>query len=442
MKGIQALRQKKAELAAKAKKLIDENGGDKWTDDCQAQYDETMRELKAVNGEIERFQALLEEAGGSLENLGLDGQNDPDPVPAVAAGATQIEVKHKPVYSNVGEQMQDVRAMTLDNEDAPRARDRFQKVVNAASGASTGVDSDGGYLVETDKAQSIMKTAVETGVLSSRCTRQPIGANSDSFSYLAFKDRDRSAGTMLGGIQVYRKSEASKMSSSGKAALEERELRLEDMYGLIYVTNRMLRDAVAMAEYTKQGLRDQLAFKLDYEIWQGNGSGQCLGVTTSDLIVSVAKELGQNADTIVAENVVKMLARFKGNIATAAWFINQDCIPQFPLMTIGDQPVFVPGGSLANAPFGALLGIPIVPIEFCSTIGDLYDIVLGDFSQYLLIEKGGVEEAESIHVRFLYDESCYRFIARNNGQPMHDSPITPLNGSNTLSPFVALAERG
>jgi HK97 family phage major capsid protein len=83
-----------------------------------------------------------------------------------------------------------------------------------------------------------------------------------------------------------------------------------------------------------------------------------------------------------------------------------------------------------------------VPIEFCSTIGDLYDIVLGDFSQYLLIEKGGVEEAESIHVRFLYDESCYRFIARNNGQPMHDSPITPLNGSNTLSPFVALAERG
>ncbi|NCD26982.1 MAG: phage major capsid protein, partial [Deltaproteobacteria bacterium] len=320
------------------------------------------------------------------------------------------------------------------------AAERHLKVVNAASGGTTGIDSEGGYLVETDKAADIMTTAIETGVLASRCTQQPIGANADSFSYLAGDDRDRSTGKR-NGIQVYRKGEADTMVSSGKAQLKERELRVEDMYGLIYVTNRMLADAVAMAEYSKRCLREQLAFKLDLEIFQGNGAGQCLGIINSGLPVSVAKESAQANDTIIAENVVKMLARFKGNIGGAAWFVNQDCLPQFPLMKIGDTPIFVPGGSFANAPFGVLLGRPIVPIEFCKTVGDKWDIILGDFSEYLLIRKGGVEEAESMHVKFLTDEMAFRFKARNNGQPMHDSPITPLNGSNTLSPFVTLDAR-
>ena len=203
----------------------------------------------------------------------------------------------------------------------------------------------------------------------------------------------------------------------------------------------MLRDAVAMAEYAKRCLREQLAWKLDYEIFQGNGAGQCLGIMNSDLPVTVSKETDQTADTINAANVVKMLARFTGDITKAAWFINQDCLPQLPLMTVGNQPVFVPGGSFANAPFGVLFGRPIVPIEFCKTLGDKGDIILGDFSQYLLVNKGGVEEAESMHVKFLTDEMAYRFITRNNGQPMHDSPITPLNGSATLSPFVMLQAR-
>ena len=68
-------------------------------------------------------------------------------------------------------------------------------------------------------------------------------------------------------------------------------------------------------------------------------------------------------------------------------------------------------------------------------------MILGDFSQYLLIDKGGINAASSIHVRFLYDESVFRFIYRVDGQPIWNKPITPYKGSNTLSPFVALAKR-
>jgi len=429
---LQDLRVKKTALAAKAKNLIEENDGDKWTEEINTQYEETMTALKKVNAEIQRFQDLLDEAGGAVEGE----PPTPGQVAASAAMSSGIEVKHKAVYKNIGEQMIDVRAMTIDSQDAPKARERFQKVVNAATGGNTGVDSDGAYLVETQEATNIMQTVVETGVLSSRVSRQPIGSNADSFSYLAFKDRDRSAGTMLGGIQVYRKAEASLMASSGKAQLEERELRLEDMYGLIYVTNRMLRDATAMAAYAKQGLRDQLSWKLDYEIWQGNGSGRCLGVTQSDIMIPVTRN---TTSTIKTADLSNMWSRFIGK--NPVWFINRDCNPQLDILSIDTavgslEPRFVTYDAQGIM---RIKGAPVVPIEFCSTMGTLYDIVLADFSEYLLIEKGGVEEAESMHVRFLYDEMCYRFITRNNGQPKDETAITPLNGSNTLSPFVALA---
>ncbi|MFP5223114.1 MAG: phage major capsid protein [Acidobacteriota bacterium] len=422
---IQALRDSKAEKVKEARALHEKEG---FSAEDQKALDALLVEAEAIEAKIQN-------------ELKINGLTDPAQAQQTAADLGGIiTVEAKPVYKNLGEQMLDIAALTTKSGDVTAASDRFQKVVNAASGASTGIDSEGGYLVETDKSKSIITNAIETGVLSSRCTRQPIGANADSFSYMAADDRDRSTGKR-NGIQVYRKSETLTMVSSGKGALKERELRVEDMYGLIYVTNRMMRDAVAMAEYTKRCLREQLAFKLDLEIFQGSGAGQCLGIMNSDLPVIVSKEGSQTVDTINANNVVKMLSRFHGDITRAAWFVNQDTLPQFPLMTVGNQPVFIPGGSFANAPFGMLFGRPIVPIEFCKTLGDKGDIILGDFSQYLLIEKGGVEEAESMHVKFLTDEMAFRFIVRNNGQPLHDSPITPLNGSNTLSPFVMLEAR-
>ena len=396
-----------------------------------------------------KFDALLAEAkslGQQAANYRrLNGLTDPSEAMAVAnsansfRGDASISISNSPsVYKNLGEQLLDVRAMTLDTPEAPRARERQQQVVNA-TGASTSSGADGGYLVETDKAASIYETAIETGVFASRCALQPIGADADSFSYLAADDRDRSDGK-INGISVYRKSESETMESGGKAKLKERELRVEDMYGLVFVTNRMLRDAAAMASYVKRTLREQLAFKLDLEIFEGNGAGQCLGITNSDIMVTVAKEAAQVNGTIVAENIVKMLARFRGNVRRACWYVNQDCLSQLPLLKIGDTPIYGVDWRSGN-PFGTLLSLPVVPVEFCQTLGTLNDIILGDFGQYMLISKGGVEEVQSIHVRFLTDESAFRFLVRNNGQPIHDKPITLLRGSNTLSPFVNLAAR-
>ena len=136
--------------------------------------------------------------------------------------------------------------------------------------------------------------------------------------------------------------------------------------------------------------------------------------------------------------MVKVLGRSRAN---AVWYINQELEPYLYTLTVGDKPVYIPAGGLSEKPYGTLFGRPVVPLEQCSAAGSVGDIILGDLSQYLLIDKGGINAASSIHVRFLYDESVFRFIYRVDGQPIWNKPITPYKGSSTLSPFVTLAAR-
>ena len=127
----------------------------------------------------------------------------------------------------------------------------------------------------------------------------------------------------------------------------------------------------------------------------------------------------------------------------AVWLINQVEEAELYGMTLTDYvPVYMPAGGLSGKPFGTLMGKPVIPIEQTSDdVGTTGDIMLADLSQYLMIEKGGLQTASSLHVRFLYDEQVFRFIYRADGQPMWEAPLTPYKGSNTLSPFVTLATR-
>ena len=167
----------------------------------------------------------------------------------------------------------------------------------------------------------------------------------------------------------------------------------------------------------------------------------------SDALVTVDKEGGQDAATIQYENVAKMWSRCWGpSRKNAVWLINQDAETELNSMTLpigtGGVAPFLPASGISGLPYSTLFGRPIVPCEHCQTLGTTGDIVLADFSQYVLAEHTrGLQSASSIHVRFLYNETAFRFTLRADGQSAWASALTPKNGSNTLSPFVALQTR-
>lgn len=131
------------------------------------------------------------------------------------------------------------------------------------------------------------------------------------------------------------------------------------------------------------------------------------------------------------ENIIKMYnALIAQNRSNAAWYINQDLeillmqltMPTGSIKSTGDSavekivgqsgaPVYLPAGAYGNAE-ARLFNLPVRPIEQCGALGEKGDIVLMDASQYLWIERTGITRQSSMHVRFDYDETVFKFTWR------------------------------
>jgi HK97 family phage major capsid protein len=324
-----------------------------------------------------------------------------------------------------------------------RALDPRLQRMAAASGMSEGIPADGGFAVQSDFAQEIFTRAYSTGEVLSRCRKVPIGENSNGLKINAIDESSRVNGSRMGGVQVFWANEAD-TATAKKPTLRQMELTLRKLIGLWYVTDENLQDSTALTSIANDAFAQEVQFVAEDAIFNGTGVGQPQGIVKSAALITQAKEGGQAATTFVTANAAKMYGRlWARSMKNAAWFVNQDVYQQLLQLTIGSSqwPVWIPPGGLSAAPYGSLYGRPVVPLEYMQTLGTVGDVVLGDLSQYLVIDKGGPQLAQSMHVRFINDETAFRITFRIDGQPIWNVALTPKNGTNTLSPFIALQAR-
>lgn len=431
---------KKERLKEIMNKMKELNTSEKFN---QTEWDKLKSEADQVKADITSEEARTTEMN-ELENF---ANTAPAPVSKGfnPSSAVPRDSKERP-FNSLGDQLQAVVRLTNTNIDIPFPVDQAEnrlRAVNEAAGVRTALNPEAGFLIQTDYATSLRESAMETGALSSRVDRQPIGPGSDGFEYMEVEDKDRSNGPWGGAFKVYRKGEYDQMQSGKSAKLLPREIRLQDMYGMLYVTNRTLRDTTALTALINRGYADGFAFKMDQEIFEGTGTGQCLGILNSNAVVTVAKETSQAAATITVNNILKMFYSMPGRfLPNAVWFISQVGVQEIlPTLKIGDTPVYLPPTGISGGLYGTLLGRPVIPCEHCPAIGSKGDILFADMNQYLVIEKGGTQIDTSIHVKFDTDETAFRFIQRTNGQPWDGSTWKTLKGNKYMGPFVALAER-
>lgn len=398
-------------------------------------YKELDTRRKTLKASMTR-EAEIEEAERTAKAV---RSHDPDKPEQLAARVTggMPRGANQP-FQTLGEQLVAIVRAGEGIEFDPR-------LYGTASGGSANVGADGGFLIQKDFVPELMKEGFESGALASRCSTHEVSALSDGLEVPYVDETSRATGSRWGGVRVYRRAEAESVTAS-KPKITKWECRLEDLMGLAYLTDRLSQDAPAMEGVFREAFTEEFAFVVDDEIYRGNGAGQCLGVMNAGALVTVAKETGQLADTIVAENIMKVYARvLPRSKPRGAWFINTECTTQLQQMQIGTgtsgQLVYMPPGGLTAQPFGTIYGRPVIEIEQAAALGDLGDIAFLDLTQYKLISKGGVQQAESIHVRFLQAEKTLRWMTRINGAPKMQSPVIPYKGANTLSAFVTLAAR-
>ena len=307
--------------------------------------------------------------------------------------------------------------------------------------------SQGGYLVPEDFRAELLQTALDASIVKPRATRIPMTSN--RIVVPAVKDADHSS-NFYGGIIIRRTGEAAQKDQRNPV-LSQVALTLHKLTGLCYVTDELLEDSPISLEPILASLFGQsIAFTEDDDYLNGTGANQALGAfnASNPSLVTVSKETNQTASTIVYENTIKMLAQLHPACwSKAIWIANIECLPQLAAMSVavgtGGAPVWLPAGGASGSPYNTLWGRPVLFSEKMQALGTAGDIGLADFSQYLVADKagGGVKMATSIHIKFDYDETAFRFVLRYDGQPWWLSAITPKRGSNSLSPLVRLATR-
>lgn len=314
----------------------------------------------------------------------------------------------------------------------------------APTGLGELIPQDGGFLVGTDRQASIIERMYDVGSLLSRATMFSISANSNGMTFYRSAESSRANGSRRGGILYYWAAEAAEKTAS-HPTFEELELKLHKIVGLVYATDELLADAAALEGWILRYLPEELRFGVEDAMIRGTGAGMPLGILNSGCLVTQGAEVGQAADTIVAENVINMWSRRWLGGRNYIWIVSQDSEPQLHQMGLaaglGGALVYMPPGGLSGAPYGSLYGRPVIVSEYADTVGDVGDIILADMGEYLMIDKGGMQSASSIHVRFVNDETVFRFVYRVDGQPAWSTALTPYLSTNTVSPFVALAAR-
>lgn len=424
------------------------------TDDEQKDLDRIFASFEEVESNIERRNRIAEQASKLTANLGRkvkpEVEDDEPPAPRAARKAVRVEggmpagaTRGSWGFRSFGEFAAAVRQGARGNVD-PRL------IANAPSTYSTeGVGADGGFAVPPDFRTSIMEKVMGEASLLGRTDMLTTGSNS-----VTIPTDETTPWQTTGGVQAYWEGEGNQIAQS-KLSLKSDTVRLNKLTALVPVTEELLEDAPTLDGYLRRKVPEKFDFALNLALLQGSGVGRPLGILNADATVTVAKETSQAADSVVAANVLKMYSRMYAPCRTnAVWLINQDIEQQLMQMIInvknvagtenvGGSAVYIPPGGLSASPFGTLLGRPVIPTQACETLGDKGDIIFADLTKYLSVVKtGGVRQDVSMHLWFDYDMTAYRFIFRVGGQPWWSSAITPRDGSNTLSCFVTLAERG
>ena len=412
---------------------------------------ETAEDYDAILAKQAKDADIKEIVVSAIKEIFPEGANSKaDEAGKAGSGAeTGTTVEEKMAFKSLGDQLNAVALFKKEgHKESGQRLDAMVKIATA-QGLNEAVDSEGGFLVQTDIQADLESIAFETGILAQLALRIPVSATANAHEWMAVKDDNRTDGNRRGGITVKRLHEATAGGGS-KPKFERRRMVLEKLEGHYFSTEELLQDVSALTTEVGAWFGEEFGFVMDDEMIRGTGAGEMLGILNSDALVTVAKESGQTLETVNAENVEKMFQQMWPNSVgsgKARWYINQEV--QFQLWQMqhtvgtGGLPVFLRPSGIAEAPFGMLLGVPIVVLEQATKLGEVGYIILADFSQYKLVEKGGITSTSSIHVRFLEGETVFKFTMRNNGQPKWRTSLTPANARSgfKVSPFVTLAIR-
>lgn len=294
-----------------------------------------------------------------------------------------------------------------------------------------GVDSAGGVIVPPKWADEIFHIALEESIVRRRAVVLP--TTSDNIQVPRFVETSR-ATSLLGGIKFYWiKETEDKGARAEDPALGLMKLNAHEGVATFYVSNNLQSDVPAFEKFMKTALGRAVGFYEDAAYIWGTGVGQPIGIMPSNAILKVSRVAVGKVDISDIGNLAERL--LPASHQKAVWLINQTVLTEwFNMVAVAANVAAVI--DLAKM---LCLGKPIIVTEKCASLGTEGDIILADFSHYLIGDRELVISA-SQHVPNYWQRNMtfWKLVIRVDGQPTYEQPMTPYKGAKTISAFVTL----
>lgn len=387
--------------------------------------------------------ALMAEAGQLKEIDEFKSQFAVNTEATQEADAAKAPRKNQAKFADWAEYLQCVhKALNPRMKTAPDSRLQFFKDEGNGGGHESkqmveSVGASGGFLVPTEFQANLQAAMGESSIVRSRATVIRMRRRAIQLPVLDQTGTTSGIPHWFGGMQFYWEEEAAEKTKT-EAKFRQVELVAHKLIGYTRASDELMDDsAISLSDFLAgpMGMAGGIAWNEDYTFLQGSGAGQPLGVINAGATITVPRAA---AGAIGFADLANMMENFLPS-GRGVWIISQSAMADLiQLNGPAGNPSYIWQPNARDGIPGMILGMPVIWSEKVPRIGTAGDVVLADWSYYLLGDRQATTIESTQFDYWRYDQTSWRAVHRVDGQPWLSSPLTYADGTTQVSPFVIL----
>lgn len=312
-------------------------------------------------------------------------------------------------------------------------RDNF--CVTKADTLSTLVGANGGILIPTETKATIEGMNINVAeVVKPRSMVIPAGGPNPDGPVIVPARGQTSTGALSRPAFAHRQEGSASTGTDFELQGIELQPRIRSAY--INVSNTLIGNVPGMNALVSKMLKEAEIYENDALFINGTGTSQPYGI----LKHPARKEVARNtASAVKYYDITKMMGTMVPySMPYAVWVASYSLYEQLANMVdVGNNLILNQGDITKQLPM-TLLGRPILWSEECSVLGTVGDLILADFSYYIIKEGTGPFLATSKDFQFTSQLTTILYEWAVDGKPWLNAPIVLKDGTTTVSPFVVL----
>ena len=315
-----------------------------------------------------------------------------------------------------------------------KATGEDRKVMVESTGAG------GGFLVPPEYRMELQVATGENAIVRPRASIIRMARRQVNIPVLDQTGTTAGRPHWFGGMIFYWTDESVEKTDTDPT-FRQVELVAHKLIGYTTASDELVADsAISLEDFFRgpMGYVGGVQWNEDFTFLQGTGAGQPLGVINAGATITVARQA--DSPCIGYTDLVNMMESFLPN-ARGVWVITHSAMSNIMLMSgPAGNPSYLWGNAVQGMP-NTLLGFPVIWTEKLPTVCSTGDVLLADFSYYLIGDRQVTTIESTQYDRWRWDRTSWRVVHRVDGQPWLSTPLTYQDGSTTVSPFVILGEK-